>query len=256
MKNLLSTLALIILASTMVHAQDILFLRSGSTMKVQVVQLSKNKIRYYDWGSKRERVYVIATADVVSIKYANGTIKTFDLVKTQKSKIDSFGRNTKSWTINAGGGILFSTPSISLWKGGLGLGLSHQYGYQITNNANISIGGEFMYFTSSTDTTANKEKSGNTSYRISYLGIPLTLNLVELGKPGGLYFSTGASVGVRYCNQIISSNLGLGFKVSFSGGIGVKTGKTYLQIGAYADYVGLGNNYNGLGYGLRVTTIR
>ena len=249
-------LVLIILASTAVHAQDILVLRSGNTMKVQVVEVAKKNVRYYDWGSKTQRVYVVPVSDIISIKYANGTTQTFDQEKTEKARVDSFGRHTKSWTFNGGGGIILSNTSVDKWKGGVSGGLEHQFGYQMTNNVNLSIGGEFMYFSSQTDTSTVKEKSGNTLYRISYLGIPITLNLVELGKPSGLYFSVEVSQGVRYCNQLVKQNLSYAIKGSFSGGVGLKTGRTYFQIGAYAEYISFGSNYDGLGYGIRVTTIR
>ena len=256
MKSLLSVLVLIILASTSLHAQDIMFYRSGNTMKVQIIEVGKNKIRYYDWGNKRERVYAVPVKDIASIQYANGRIQSFDLSKTEKAQVDSFGRNLKIWSFDFGGSSILSTVSIPKWKSGYMIGIGHQFGYQISNYVNLAIGGEFDYLSSSTDTVTDPKKYSNTVYSIAYIGIPLSLNIVELGKRSGICVSGTISVGARYCNQIVSQSLGFGTKCSLFAGCGFRSGRTYLQIGPYVDYIGMGANYNGIGYGLRLNTLR
>ena len=60
-----------------VAAQDLIILRTGSVIEAQVEEISPTEIRYRRWDNLTGPLVVIPVANVLTIRYANGTYQIF-----------------------------------------------------------------------------------------------------------------------------------------------------------------------------------
>ena len=68
----------VMLFSTFIlHAQDIITLRSGEIINAKVVEVGTTEIRYYKVDNADGPVYMASKSDVEQIMYANGTKDVF-----------------------------------------------------------------------------------------------------------------------------------------------------------------------------------
>jgi hypothetical protein len=73
MKQFAIILSFLSCAITKVNAQDILYTISGTKIKSIILEINATEIKYKSFTNTEGPTYVIATSDIIFIKYANGT---------------------------------------------------------------------------------------------------------------------------------------------------------------------------------------
>jgi len=71
-------LALSLMLSNFVYAQDVMTLRDGNDLSVKVTEISETEIKYKDFSSLDGPIRVIVKSEVFSIKYENGLKSVFN----------------------------------------------------------------------------------------------------------------------------------------------------------------------------------
>ena len=78
MKNwkevILAVVFLFIGGVVFVNAQDLIILRDGNVIEARVLEISPSEIRYKRFNNLDDPTIVLPTANVVSIRYENGTL--------------------------------------------------------------------------------------------------------------------------------------------------------------------------------------
>jgi hypothetical protein len=142
------------------------------------------------------------------------------------------------------------------------IGLSHQWGYQLTSGTSVWIGGEYRMYNSFSvpDSPSNKRFS----YSVSYIGIPLAFHVLKLTDKASWMVSFNFSGGFRYYddnNTLLRSeskpsNVGLAGHATLVVGAGFRlTNKVFIEAGPYVDYFEYGSAGSMLGYGIKLATI-
>ena len=159
-----------------INAQDLIILRDGNVIEAIVIELSPSEIRYRRFDHLDGPIIVIPTVNVLSIRYENGRLETFDTTYTSDVQNDKNissamdpNRLTFGINIDPSGFALFGPsasmeftkgklntqidfrfPSIGLLNndtGGFGIGLGFNY-FHHTRIGGFYLGGmyEFSYF--------------------------------------------------------------------------------------------------------------
>ncbi|HUC80349.1 MAG TPA: hypothetical protein VMR70_05500 [Flavisolibacter sp.] len=82
MKTIILSAALL-LAAAALNAQDVITLKTGTTINGKVAEVGINEIKYYKAENLQGPVYVTGKADVAQIAYANGAKDVFALAGIQ-----------------------------------------------------------------------------------------------------------------------------------------------------------------------------
>lgn len=72
-------------AATTLNAQDVITLKSGTTINAKVSEVGINEIKYYKAENPQGPVYVTSKADVAQIAYSNGAKDVFASGGTQQA---------------------------------------------------------------------------------------------------------------------------------------------------------------------------
>jgi hypothetical protein len=80
--------------SGLLKAQDTMLLKDNSKVACVVTTIYSNKVEYVKFGdSLRKQYYTYPKKDIQLIRYANGSIDTFELLTGSMSKTDSFAND-------------------------------------------------------------------------------------------------------------------------------------------------------------------
>lgn len=85
MRRTITFIALFIAFTLPLTAQDILVKRSGEKLKVSVLEVTKQSIKYVRFNTKAP-LYTLPTADIEYIEYADGARDTFDKAVATETK--------------------------------------------------------------------------------------------------------------------------------------------------------------------------
>jgi len=209
-------LFLALLAGTVfsAHAQDLIVLRDGVMIEAKVTEISPTEIRYKRFDNLDGPTIVIPAANVLSIRYENGTSEIFNPVTgteqasdteqvaeqvTKQTKMPAntaMARDKFIFGINAnlGGAISY------VWDSGAGPSLSFEFG---RGNFNSEI---------------------NLMFPLYGFGVLATFNGFWPSRVGGAYF--GGGVGVSFSVDFLSLTAGInaGYKFVTKSGFYFRTG--------------------------------
>ena len=245
------------------NQEDItIFTTQGKEISAKLVEITNHTIRYRERPDKSgmDYTYVIRKGNVTAIKHDDGRMETFPAPVYDTFKV---GSHLKEWCISIGNSSILNNKNESNYSYSprFSFGVSRQWGYQISKETSISLGGEYMLYNSSSvcDSTPHKRFS----YSVSYLGVPVTLRILKITDKATWIASATFSGGFRYYNDnninLISSDkpvsIGVGAHAVLCVGAAVRFGKTYFELCPYVDYFQYGSSDNLLGYGVKLSTI-
>lgn len=82
----------------MLHSQDIIVMKDGSTIQAQVLEIGDTDIKYKKWTNKEGPTYVLEKTNIFSINYQNGEKEVFnnqvEQQKTDKNQVFQQGYDT------------------------------------------------------------------------------------------------------------------------------------------------------------------
>lgn len=86
---------LIIMLALVVHAQDVIVKKDGSTILSKVLEVNQDNVKYKKHSNPNGPTYTVSIADIMAINYANGEKDTFD-AKISSSESQSANNSSAS----------------------------------------------------------------------------------------------------------------------------------------------------------------
>lgn len=86
---------LVSMLALVVHAQDVIVKKGGSTILSKVLEVNQDNVKYKKHSNPNGPTYTISIADIMAINYANGEKDTFD-AKTSSSESQSANNSSAS----------------------------------------------------------------------------------------------------------------------------------------------------------------
>jgi len=132
-----------------VNAQDMIILKDGNMIEAKVMEISSSEIRYKRFDHLDGPTIVIPSANVLSIKYENGTYEIINagaMPKQENTKDTAMNPNKFIFGINANAGGALGY----IWQGPSGAGINIELGKGKFNseiNLMFPIGGFGSLFT-------------------------------------------------------------------------------------------------------------
>lgn len=152
MKKIAILATLLLATLQMLHAQDVIITRQSERIDAKILEVSESEIRYKKQNNPDGPTFVLSTAKVASILYANGEVQTFEAQK-RVAEDNDVQKNSSQKLYN---GIEASlNPLLAI---GLGEGSSTSFlvdagfGRRFNNNFywGMNIGGHFGSFSALT----------------------------------------------------------------------------------------------------------
>ena len=219
-----------------VNAQDMIILKDGNVIEAKVIEISPSEIKYKRFDHLDGPTIVIPAANVLSIKYENGsheiitTVHVTEQRNTQSSRSQNTAIDPNNFIFginaNAGGAIGYvysggagTGINIELGKGNFnseinlmlpssGFGALFMFNYFLHSRiGGFYLGGGLGYiFTAKVH--SNKYSDLYWGSHINTLGLNLGYKFI---LPSGLYFRTGAYVaaGIDWASKWTDLNYGL-----------------------------------------------
>jgi len=227
-KKILVLFILMVVCVFSVIAQDLIILRDGNIIEAKVLEISSSEIRYRRSDHLDGPIIVVLTLNVLSIRYENGTVETFEAVSTQTTVVQADrhsspgmdpNRLTFGINIDPSGFALYGPsvtadftkgklntqitlrfPSIGLlydYEGfGLGFGLALNY-FSYSRIGGFYLGGMFEYSTSSGMIYGMVGRNGDKSWHeCEEHNIAVAMSIgYKFILTSGIYFRTGGYLG-------------------------------------------------------------
>ncbi|MDX2190709.1 MAG: hypothetical protein SFY32_12680 [Bacteroidota bacterium] len=76
MNNLI--LLFLIGSSSFIFSQDIIIKNNGEDLKVKVIEISENEVRYKSYQDKKDTLHIVLKSEILMIKYENGKVEVND----------------------------------------------------------------------------------------------------------------------------------------------------------------------------------
>lgn len=122
-----------------VVAQDIIVTHESGRIDAKIVEVSDNEVKYKKSNSPDGPTFVLETAKIASVIYANGEVQTFE--KTKKNRILQSGESQRVWYYK--GIELNLTPTLAVANGGtgfsFGIGLGRRFSEKFYGGLSIRI---------------------------------------------------------------------------------------------------------------------
>lgn len=255
MKQIITILVLMLVTLTTLAQKVIMYPVSGEPFKAKLIKVGDKKVKY----TIGDDVCVSPKNNIQYIQYEDKHIVNPNDVKDTLHS----GSSLKAWSFDYGNGVSLGTKYETNYSYGprLALGISHQWGYQLSNSTSIYLGGEYrMYNWSSVcDTTPTKRYA----YYLNYLGANAGFHVLSIKSKANWFASFNLGAGARYYEDFNRNltNDKKPNKVAFAShstlnvGGSLKLGTTIFEAGPYVDYLSYGLGGNILSYGLKLTII-
>lgn len=89
MKKILFSVLMLLCASSVLSAQDIITKRNGEDIKAKILEVNLNEIKYRKWDYLEGPIFSIAKHDVLIVRYENGTNDIFNTSPYMNGNISS-----------------------------------------------------------------------------------------------------------------------------------------------------------------------
>ena len=106
MKRLILLMQLVVTSVSIMLAQDIIITNDAKRIDAVVIEISDTEVRYQKGSNKKDPVFVISTAEIASIIFQNGDVKSFSAPKKSKSQDVALSSDY----------VDLGLPSGTLWK--------------------------------------------------------------------------------------------------------------------------------------------
>ena len=255
----LVTLILVVLSHTFAQKATI-YPVSGNPIKADIVEIKTHTVRYHDVPDREGlgQVFAMNKKNILYILYDDKRVVTFPVLPKDTLHV---GSHLTLWTIDIGSSISNSYKNETNYSYGsrLALGVSRQWGYQLSPGASVYIGGEYRLYNWSGVPDSPKVRY---NYTLNYLGLSGGFHALKIREKATWFASTVFGGGFRYYyddnKQIPTNNkpanLGLSGHVLLNVGGALRFNKTFVEIGPYVDYIGYGLSGSVISYGLKLTT--
>lgn len=234
MKNIGVILVLLLTVNTM-YSQDVILKKNGDEIKVKVIEISKNNIKYKDFSSLNGPTRNIYTSEVFMVKYENGTKEVFKKNESPKVNTVSSKSLTESYKNK-----LNSSFYIGI-NGGLPIG-------DIKDFFNFQAGVDFAYLIEVAD---DIEIGGLVGFSNYFGGEYSYYDEYIYDIDDASFIPVAFSVRYNFLDHKFFGGIDLGYAINISGGAEggfyyrPKFGYNLEKINLIASYSGISKGFNG-----------
>lgn len=149
MKNVLFMLLICMATVQTIVAQDIIVTRQSTRIDAKVMEVSNTEIKYKKQSNPDGPMFIIPTADVATILYANGEVQTFEATQPKEEKKVKDKGNAEKYqrlyrgleaSVDAQMMLYLGNNSTAQFAGGLGVGRRFTEKFYWGLNASYSFG--------------------------------------------------------------------------------------------------------------------